>query len=116
LPGTLEGFEVSLERLEAGLKTSPTDPMFLEEQALVLLEIARRTSDPADLSLALDALELLDASDPNNPRTELAHGIALALDGRATSGISEPGFYAGQFCWRFDKRLNLRLGQYDFCQ
>jgi tetratricopeptide (TPR) repeat protein len=89
LPGALEGFKVSLERLEAGLKTSPTDPMFLEEQALVLLEIARRTSDPADLSLALDVLGLLDASDPNNPRTELAHGFALALDGRTTSGLAE---------------------------
>ena len=89
IAGTVEGFEESLERLEAGLETSPTDPAFLEERALVLLEIARRTSDPADLSLALDALELLDASDPNNPSTEMAHGIALALDGRATSGISE---------------------------
>ena len=54
-----------------------------------LLEIARRTSDDADLSLALDALGELDRSDPNNPRTELAHGIALALDGRTTSGVAE---------------------------
>ncbi|MDW3177721.1 MAG: O-antigen ligase family protein [Acidimicrobiia bacterium] len=88
-PGTLDGYREALLRLEAGLATSPRDPAFLAERGIVLLEIARRDGSEEALNAALDSLEDLDTSDPNNPATELTHGIALALAGRSDAAIAE---------------------------
>lgn len=87
--GSLGGFEQALERLDDGLSISPNDPALLAERGIVLLEIARRSDDSRTLQNALTALEALDETDPNNPATELTHGIALALDGQSEESISE---------------------------
>ncbi len=87
--GTIEGFEAALARLDAGLDISPRDPAFLAERGIVLLEIARREETDESLETALNALEQLDTTDPNNPATELTHGIALALAGDTDAAIGE---------------------------
>lgn len=88
-PATLEGFGASLERLDAGLALSPVDPAFLAERAAVLLEIARRSNEPKDLEVALNAYAELDRTDPLNPRTQTDHGIALAIDGQIDAAITK---------------------------
>jgi O-antigen ligase/Flp pilus assembly protein TadD len=87
--GTIDDFRTSLDRLEHGLALSPKDPAFLTEQANVLLEIARQSTDERDLDVALDALEERDLLDPNNPSTQESFGIALALDGQTSAAIAQ---------------------------
>lgn len=87
--GTVDGFRAALTRLDAGLTTSPRDPAFLAERGIVLLEIARRDQSEESLDAALEALGNLDSTDPNNPATELTHGIALALAGMSEDAIGE---------------------------
>lgn len=87
--GTVDGFTIALDRLEHGLTISPNDPALLTERAVILLEVARRYPAQAALDEALSALDDLDSTDPNNPTTELSHGIALALAGRTDDAITE---------------------------
>lgn len=112
-PGTAEGLAIALDRLEHGLRISPNDPALLTERAVILLEISRRDPTPAALDQALAALEELDSIDPNNPTTELSHGVALALAGRADEAIAELEHAALLAPDTFEPHLNLAIVHFE---
>ncbi|MFT7473580.1 MAG: O-antigen ligase/Flp pilus assembly protein TadD [Verrucomicrobiales bacterium] len=109
--GTADDFRTSLDRLQHGLALSPKDPAFLTEQANVLLEIARRSTDERDLDVAMDALEERDALDPNNPSTQQSFGTALALDGQTNAAIAQLEHAAALDPTSIESLLNLALVQ-----
>jgi Flp pilus assembly protein TadD len=110
---TPDSFTQALERLDAGLRISPTDPAFLQERAAVLLEIARRSDERSDLDNALDAFDLLEEEDPNHPDSELGHGITLALAGDLDAARLEFEHAAALSPQSVDALLNLAILEFE---
>lgn len=81
----------ALAIIEEGLVQNPADPALLDEQASLLLALAREASGPdrAELLANTDAaaLSLLDR-DPNNPKNLERLGITRALRGEFASAVS----------------------------
>jgi len=80
-PGTLNGLEAALERLDDGLSVSPQDPALRIERGGVLLEIARLTDTEDDLEIAQADLDALMIDEPRHPQVLMHLGIARALAG-----------------------------------
>jgi len=83
------GVDGALERLADGLRWSTADPALRHEETLVLINEARRTVDPNDVTAALLPLAELDRQDPNHPEGQQRYGIALALDGQTALAIEQ---------------------------
>ncbi len=83
------GVDGALERLADGLRWSTADPALRHEETLVLINEARRTVDPDDVTAALLPLAELDRRDPNHPEAQQRYGIALALDGQPALAIEQ---------------------------
>lgn len=84
------------EHLQRALDVSRRDPIVRGELARLLLERARRTEAPADITRASQELEALANDDPHNAEVQLRLGLALALDG------NEPG---AERAWLAAERL-----------
>jgi O-antigen ligase len=79
--GTPSGIDRALAQVDHALDLSPRDPVARAEEARLLLERARLTSDGEAIRAARRALDRLLADDPRNAETLLRSGVAAALDG-----------------------------------
>ncbi len=75
--------DAALAEIEAGLARSPSDPALRGEEGALLLERARRTTDPAvrqpSIDHAIEVLQDLVLDDPLHPRHLQRLGVALAI-------------------------------------
>ncbi len=81
----------AIAHIDDGLRRSPNDPAVGQDRGHLLLQRARSLPEGPEreraLALALQELEILTASDPNNPQNLQWLGIAQALTGRFDPSI-----------------------------
>lgn len=83
-----DGVRTALARIDAAASRSPEDPAVRGEIARLRLELARRTGDPRDVTVARATLEQVVAVDPLDPRDLVLLGIAAELDGDLPSAVA----------------------------
>jgi O-antigen ligase len=86
--GTRAGLEAAIGDLDRALDLSPLDPVARAEGARLLLERARASDDPDDITHARQALERLAGDDPRNAEGLLRLGLARALSGDEAAWLS----------------------------
>lgn len=79
--GDVAGTGAAVDRIEVTLNRAPGDPILRATQARMLLDLARMTGSPNDLTTALAAWADLVTDDPNNAQHHLQYGLALTLSG-----------------------------------
>ena len=81
-PAGLPAVDAGLDRVEAGLASSPADPALLALHTDLLVERALRSGLPDDLAAAEAAAVARTRADPAGPRAHRQLGLVLAAQGR----------------------------------
>ncbi|WP_370324273.1 O-antigen ligase family protein [Euzebya sp.] len=79
--GRIVDVDAALDRIDAGLELSPRDPALRAERADLLLERARRSGLPGDLTAAVTTARTEVAADPTDPAAHVRLGTVLAYAG-----------------------------------